>query len=69
MREAAKVAAKWWADQLRAPEQKRDNGDAFQSAFLEVSIKNLKHKMPTEPQIDKFEAILAARVDREISDN
>jgi hypothetical protein len=60
LRESVKVAARWWADQLRGKVE-QDNGDALQSAFATRAAGLIR---PLDPlQIDLFEVDLAQKLD------
>ena len=56
IKEEIKVAAKWWADQLRQS-PRHDNGDAFQSGLATLLASQVGH--PSEEQIARFERELA----------
>jgi hypothetical protein len=56
--EAIKVAAKWWADQLRAPAF--DNGVAEHGALAEI-VKSTRAAIPEE-KLDAFQTDLETRL-------
>lgn len=62
--DAAKVAAKWWADVLYEG-AKKDNGDAVQSMFAAVMLGD-KFK-PSREAADKFELLLARFITRQLT--
>lgn len=66
-REVARLAAKWWADQLRQPAT-LDNGDDTSQGAMTASFAYMLQKMEREKQsadkIDAFENALANILER-----
>lgn len=61
MKEEIKVAAKWWADQLRS-NPKHDNGDALHNVMFAILANHLTPL--SNEQVEKFEQELISRLEK-----
>jgi len=70
VRQAAIVAAKWWAEQISSPNfNSFCNGDRTSDVSFGIMVLGLslaKQNAPTTEQIEKFETQLAERIDKEL---